>query len=1221
MWALGWDWKARNQYGQKPGAKDGRRELGKHLRKTLRSVTAALWMALAVITLSSCLTGALYGQVLYGAISGVVTDSSGAAVVGAQVVAVETTKGIRQEAATDSSGLYRFSALLPGTWKMTVSAKGFSTAETDNIVVDANNVARVDAVLSVATVQQNVTVTTAPAMLQTDRSDVHVDISPEEVRMLPALSSEGKSFQSLLRIVPGASLPMENNSAAGNPSRAMTSNVNGQSSQGNDTRIDGILDAYPWLPNNVAYVPPSDSIETVNIATNSFDAEQGMVNGAVVNVQMKTGTNQFHGDAHEFHSDAALHNLNYFNPPGFTKPENIFNQYGGAVGGPILKNRLFFFGDWESTRQVQAPSGGNPQTVPFGGLDYKTAEQNGYFDFRGLETDNSGNPLHIYDPRTGNANGSGRSPISCNGVVDEICVSDVDPAAQAMAKLIPDPTYNNLATNNYLDTQKGFFHRDNYDAKINFVPSEASTIFGRFTFSNGDIFDPPALGAAGGNATNGGQNGNALTHIWIIGVGGTHAFSPNLLLDGNVGFTRQHLTAEDTDIAQDGAFGLNTLKIPGTNNSQNPSDQLYWGIPAFQFNTFSNLGNANTGNPFVFRDNQYVADGNLTWVKGNHQFRMGLEWDHVQMNHFQPQGGTFQTARGTLGFSGIATEDVTCPSATTMTGCTVADPPSTLQYNSYADFLLGLPFQTGKAVQDTNPIAIRWSQWSAYVRDQWQVTPKLSINYGLRWEYYPFAYGDHGKGVRVLNPATMMVMIGGYGNVPQNVGVKVGAGEFLPRVGIAYRVLPKTVLRAGYGIAADSNNWRFMRNDYPADTISAWTGQATGGPQNYDQFAPSASLTGQNAVGPYAGLPTGIVLISTPDISSGQIPLPNGVSTGTIQYPNFHRGYIYSYNAFVEQQFAGFVANIGYVGSSEIRPLQNLNINSAPAGGGATGQQLNAAFGGNWPGIGQMTPAGNNSYNALQAKLSRRFGQGSTAGIVYTWSRSIDFEDDEEINSILWPYPAYWLRNRAVAGFDRAHNFEAYWVYALPFGKGQRWAQHGFASMLAGGWTMSGVLSAMSGTPFTITDSGAGTTNVNSPGNQQTVNLVGPIKITNGSPDESPSQCALGNNACSYFDISSFARVTMPGVFGNAGRDIVRGPGYFNFDASLYRDFKIWERLSFELEADAYSLTNTPHFSNPTSDINSGNFGKVTSTLAVANASLGGSGGERQWWFGGKFIF
>jgi Carboxypeptidase regulatory-like domain len=1186
--------------------------------KRLPGLTPAL--LLLVLTVLILTAPGTRAQVLYGSLSGVVTDATGAAIPNANVQAFESQKGIRQQTTTDASGLYRFSEMLSGTWNVTVSAPGFNPAETDNVRVDASAVARVDEKLAIGTVQQNVTVTTAPPLLQTDRADVHTVISTEELQALPSISSEGKSFQELYRIIPGASLPQENNSAAGNPSRAMTSNFNGQSSQGNDTRIDGILDAYPWLPNNVAYVPPSDSIETVNIATNSFDAEQGMVNGAAVNVQIKTGTNQFHGDVHEYHTDDFLHNQNYFNPPGFKKPLNIFNQYGGAVGGPIKKDKLFFFGDWESTRQTLAPSGGNPQTVPFGGLQYGTAATNGFFDFRGLAVDKSGNPVHVYDPRTGNANGSGRTPISCNGVVDELCLGDVDPAALTMAKLIPAPNQSG-STNNYLDTQKGFFHRDNYDAKVNYVRSQQSTIFGRFSFSNGDIFDPPSLGAAGGNATNGGQNGNAFTHIWIIGVGGTHTFSPTILLDGNVGFTRQHLSAENIDIATDKAFGLDTLHIPGTNNALDPSNQLYWGIPAFQFNTFANLGNANTGNPFVFRDNQYVANGNLTWIKGNHQFRFGGEWDHTQLNHFQPQGGTFQTARGSFDATGAATEQATCASATTLTGCSATDPPTTLQYNSYADFLLGLEDQTGKAVQDTDPIALRWAQWAVYARDLWQFTPKLSLNYGLRWEYYPMAYSDHGKGARVLDPATMQVLIGGNGSVPRNDGVQVGAGSFLPRIGIAYQAHPNTVVRAGFGISADSNNWRFLRNAYPADTISSWTGQATGTSINFDQFAPADSLTGLNATGPYASLPAGIVLIPEPNTSSGSIPLPNGISTTTIEYPKFRRGYIYSFNATVQQEFAGFVWNLGYVGSREIRPLLNMNINAAPGGGGAAGQQLNAEFGGNWSAINQLIPKANNYYDSLQAKLTRRLGQSSTVGVVYTWSKSIDLEDDEEINSILWPYPTYFSRNKAVAGFDRTNNFETYWLYQLPFGKGQRWATHGVASAIAGGWTFSGVLSALSGTPFTVTDSGAGTSNLNAPGNTQTVNIAAPIDITHGRPDQNPSNCALGNTSCSYFNPASFARVTTPATLGDAGRDIIRGPGYFDLDGSLFRNFKITERITFQFEADAFSLTNTPHFGNPTSDFNNANFGKVTSTLAVSNASLGGSGGERQWWFGGKIIF
>lgn len=1201
-------------------------DMGKRLSKApiLRSTTTF------VLLLGIAGSAAAGAQVLYGSLSGVVTDANGAAIPGANVVALEPAKGITQRAITDGAGLYRFSEILPGTWKITVTAKGFSPVETDSIVVDANGVARVDEKMPVGRVQQNVTVTAAPPELQTDRADVHTDLSTEELQELPTVSSEGKNFQGLLRIVPGSTIPVENNSAAGNPARAMTSNVNGQSTQGNDTRIDGILDAYPWLPNNVAYVPPEDAIQTVNIVTNSYDAEEGMVNGAEINVQTKTGTNRLHGDAYEFHTDAALKAINYFEPPKFKRPENVFNQFGGTIGGPIIKNKLFFFGDYQGTRQVLAPAGGNPQTVPFGSLLYSNAQQSGYFDFRPFQTaaygmvDKGGNPIHIYDPNTGNPDGTGRTPISCNGIVDTICLSRVDPAALAMAQLIPAPTASlaSLDSNNYLDTQKGFFHTDDYDGKVNWVPSDKTTMFGHFSTSRGDIYDPPSLGKAEGNATNGGQLGNASTRIYIIGYGGTHSFTPNLLLDGNLGFTRQHLTAEAPDIAE-GPFGLNSLHIPGTNNSVDPSDNLYYGIPAFQFVTFTNLGNPNTGNPFVFRDNQYVENENVTWIKGNHQFRAGSEWDHVQMNHFQPQGGTFQTARGSFGMNGTITEQVNCTGGPPITKetCTDPDPPTNYEYGSYADFLLGLPYETGKAVQDSDPIALRWSQWAVYVRDMWQVTPKLNLDYGLRWEYYPMAYSDHGKGARVLDPSTMQVLIGGYGSVPQNDGIKVGPGEFLPRFGLSYKALQKTVVRAGFGIGADSNNWRYLRNDYPADTISSYAGTNTGGTVNYSAVSPSNSLTGTNATGPYASLPIGITLIPTPNLSSGSIPLPNNITTSTIgNYPYFRRGYIYSYNLTVEQEFAGFVADISYVGEREVRPVLNVNLNSAPLGGGAAGELLNAKFGGNWGAISTLIPGGHGYYDALQTKVTRRMGTASTIGVLFTWSKTEDFEDDEELSSPLWNYPAYFSRNKALAGYDRDYNFEAYWVYDLPFGQGKRMATHGIASWLAGGWTLSGVLSRLGGAPFTVTDN-AGASSLNAPGNQQTPNIISPIQLTGGKPAYSPGLCTLGTTSCSYFNVTSFQSVTTPATFGDAGRNIIRGPGYFDLDANLYRNFKITQFLTFKFEADAFGVTNTPHFANPDSNITDANFGKVTGEAQGNNASLGGSGGERLWYLGAKLIF
>jgi hypothetical protein len=1146
-------------------------------------------------------------QVLYGTLMGSVTDASGAAVPTAQVEAREVTKGIVRQATTDSAGIYRFTDILPGTYKITVSAPNFAPLVTDNLRIDANTVQRLDAKLSVGTVQQTVEVTTAPPLLQTERADVQAQLTQTQLQALPAVSSEGKNFQALYKLVPGATLPSENNSAAGNPQRAMTSNVNGQSSQGNNTSIDGVLNFYPWLPNNVAYVPPTDGIETVNVVTSSFDAEQGQVGGAAINVQTKSGTNQFHGDGHEYHTDNALKNFNYFNPPGFHKALNIFNQFGGAVGGPIRKDKLFFFADWESTRQIQAPSGGNPQTVPAGGLVASTAGTNGFFDFRGLQTDKAGNAVHLYDPRTGTASGTNRSPMSCNGVLDEICLSDVDPASLIMAKLIPSPNESGT-TNNYLDTQKGFFHRNDIDGKINWVQSEGTQIFGRYSYSSSQIFDPPALMAAGGNSTLGGQQGNAFGRVQVVGLGATHTFTPNLLLDMNGGFTRQRLNAENVDIAADKAFGLDTLKIPGTNNSVDPTNQLYWGQPAFTYATYSSIGNPNTANPFLFRDSQYVGSANLTWIKGHHSLRGGILYTHSMLNHFQPEGTN--SPRGTFNFTGAGAEQVTC----TATACTAPDPPTTLQFASYAEFLLGLPESLGKTIQNVDPIALRWSQWAWYVRDNFQVSPKLNINYGVRWEYYPMAYSDHG-GARVLDTSTMNVLVGGNGNVPVNDGVNAGNGRFLPRVGIAYRPTERTVVRAGYGINADSNNWRFLRNAYPADTISNFVGN------NYPEpgisgFAPAASLTGLNAVAAYSYLPSGITLIPLPNISSGIVPLPNGTSTTTIPL-DFRRGYIHSYNLTVEQNMQGFIFSLAYVGARAIRPVTNLNVNPAPAGGGQAGRILNVAHGGNWSDINQLTPYGNNYYDALQSKLTRRLGGNSVVGLVYTWSKTIDFEDDEEINSILRPYPAYLPYNRAVAGFDRTNNFEAYTVYELPFGRGRHWLTSGIASALAGGWRLGGVASALSGMPFTVTDSNA--TALNAPGNTQTPNIVGQIEILKGRPTAIPGNCS--NDSCKYFNVEAFQHVSTPGVLGDAGRDIIRGPGFFDLDASLYRDFKITERVTFQFEANAFGVTNTPHFGNPTADINNSNFGKITGSLATTNASLGGSGGEREFFFGGKIVF
>ena len=1132
-------------------------------------------------------------QVLYGTLTGNVTDQSGAVLPNATVEALNTGTGVTRSATTDASGDYRFNALQPGTYKISISASSFATKVFEKVDLGANVVRRVDAQLQVAAQSQNVTVTSEAPVLQTDKADVHTDLTRQVVDDLPSAGSQGRNFQSLLQLIPGAGLTSETNSLAGNPERAMNTNVNGQSNQTVNTRIDGVQDAYPWLPANVAYVPPSDAIQEVNVVTNSFDAEQGMAAGAAVNVQIKSGTNEFHGSADWFHTDQNFTALNYFQPSTTKKNRNNQNQFGGTFGGPIKKDKLFFFVDYERTTQ-RGKAGPDQRTLP------TAAMATG--DFRNLP----GNPI-IYDPTTGDNHGAGKQQISCNGVLNVICPNRIDPAATALLQLLQpsmaqEVAPNNQGLNNFFGSGTALFNRDNADIKINYLPTQKAMVFGRYSFSRILVFDPPLLGDAGGDATNGGQLGNAPGLIQSVGLGATYAFTPSLLFDWNFGYTRQRLGAS-FDLGS--PKGLDLLKIPGTNGAGVPAANfLYNGLPAFQINSSSaslNLGNPNTGNPYLFRDNQFVTGANLSWTRGKHNLRGGIEWNHTQLNHFQPQGGSFQTARGSFQFNGT----VTSLPGTTPTW-----------FNSVADFLLGLPSQTGKAYLLFNPVALRWNQWAWYARDQWQVLPKLTLNVGVRWEYYPFGYSDNGKGLRWFNQTNGNVYIGGNGNVPQNDGVDVGSGQFLPRVGAAYRLTNSTVIRAGYGMSVDPNNWRYFRNAYPAAVVSTNVNPTA----NSKDYTPAASLTGTNGTGLGAGsysVPTGLVLVPPPNISTGVIPLPTNVGTITIPSP-FNRGYINSYNLTVEQEFKGFVLQTGYVGAYDVRPLVNMNLNASPPGTGAAGGLISQRLGATYSGINGEVPFQSNSYNSLQTKVTRHLAQGSSFGVVWTWSRALDYSDDEELNSLSFPYPTFWQKNYGPASFDRTHDVEIYGLLNLPFGKGQRWATGRVTNWILGGWQISPTMSIMSGLPFTVQANAAP---LGAFGSIQTANLVGNFKLTGGQPPAPGATCTPTDLTCHFFDPTAFA-VPTAGTYGNTSRDAFRGPGYFNMNLSVARQFKITERIGLQVRADAIGFTNTPHFNNPNATVGASNFGEITSILSPPGQGFfGRDAGSRVLWLGTRVTF
>jgi hypothetical protein len=1089
----------------------------------------------------------MYAQVLYGTLTGNVSDPSSAAVPNARVEALDVGTGVVRSANTDDRGTYLFSNVQTGTFRVTVSSKAFKTFVENNVAVTANQVRRVDVQLQIAQTTETVEISADAVVLQTDKADVHTEVTQQEVTELPYNGGEGKNFQSLLFLIPGAGIGSgsnEANSEAGNPQRAITVFMNGVSSQANSTRLDGTTISYPWLPVNVAYVPPGEAIQTVSVSTNNFDAEQGTAGGAAVNVSIKSGTNQLHGVAFERNTNNQLQAVNNFTSHPGRLAKNIFNQYGFAVGGPIWipkvvhgKNKLFFFMDYQGTRRRQYASSIN-LTLP------NAAMRTG--DFSGIST-------KIYDPLSGNPDGSGRSLFPNN----TIPTNRIAPQATTLAALLPALTRPSSLFNNY-DAYGGTqYNRGNWDYKVNYNPNANLMVWGRYSISPMDIVAPLVLGPAGGDAFNGGNPGHAGGRVQVAASGFTYTVSPTMLFDGNVGYTRQNIGANGDP--QDGYFGTDVLHIPGTNGV----GDNYKGIPAFQISGIANLGNASTGSPFQFRDNQYVTAINGSKIKGSHSIRFGFEVDKFGLNHFQPQGGTFGTARGSFGFDGTLTACKTADAGGNTCPAVNSGSPS----NSWAQFLLGYPSHAGKITQFQNPNALRFSSWSLYARDQWQVSKNLTITYGLRWEYYPiFAHDNYGA-VR-FDPVSKNILIGGEGGVPSDTGASANKKDLGPRFGVAYRLGTKTVIRSGYGITIDPDNMRNQRNAFPSIVNQDYS------PLNTYQFISYAGVPNSDGAS-QVKLSDGIPAPTFPDITAGVIKpgttastttyLP---STGTITFPgDFKRGYYQSWNFFIQREFSPtLVAEVGYAGTHGVHTMMNVNINGAAPNTGNAGRQLYPYITSD---MNQVTPFGSMSYNGLQARLRKRIGS-SLIGVSYTFAKAINNADGDNGDAFLFrTYPLSYTLNKQLAGFDRQQTLQIYYVYQLPFGKGHMWLNHGVGNWIAGGWQLTSTISRFSGLPFTVGTS----SNLNAPGQGNTALQINPsVAILGGHDSNNP-----------YFDGSAFANPPN-GVLGTTGRDILRGPGLFNINQSVSRTFSFKEnKIRFQLVGEAFNLTNTVTYANPQS--------------------------------------
>jgi len=1187
-------------------------------------------------------------QVLYGSITGTVTDTSGAVVPNAPVVITNESTGEVRNAVANGQGDYALRDVLPGPYTVSVNSTGnFGKATQKGIRVEVNRAVRVDFSLQPGNVTTQVVVDTTAPLLQTETAEVSHDITETQLTQLPVTSSQGRQYQALYTIIPGAAAVAEQNSTASNPSRAMSVNFNGVNDMSNTTRIDGAVNYYGWLPYLIAYVPPVDSIENVNIITNSFNAEQGVAGGASINITTKSGTRDFHGSGWWYYQDAAINARGYTATQASspTVPKNIFDEYGANIGGPVYipriltgKKKLFFFENFERTTRRQLIFSNPLLSVPDSNMI------SGDFS----ETASVTNGL-IYDPQPmgvgpylpPGSRPTFESEYGCNCIP----ASRQSQAATTMLGLLKPITDTITATpallaggmlNDYFGTGTLAYNRNTSDSKINYIPSENTQIFGKYSIEPFTVDDPQNLGAAGGGTFDGGQPGAASGRIQNVGLGASHIISSSLVLDADFGYTRQVTGAQSTiDIAA-GDYGLNVLGIPGTNGT-GPN---YVGQPVFAFgtvassgtsNSFSSIGNANGANPFLFRDNQFTGDVNLSWTKGRHATKYGFTYYHFLLNHFQPtSGGAISNPRGGFAFQG----GMTCGGAS----CGIST------YNTLADFLLGLPNQgTGQAVakatQLTNPNSLRWTEYAGYAQDQWTVTSKLTLNYGVRYEYYPAPYRDH-SGVYILDPTlpqSANVEIGGVGGNPENAGLDMGYGYFAPRVGVAYRLNDKTVVRTGGGITSDPDSLRFLRDTFPEDV------------------APNYGGTGANSIAVDPGnnnapmtLAYGIPAVVFPPIVNGFASLPTSGSTVTAR-KDFHRGYIESWKLFFEREFgAGLVGDLGYVGTHAVRQFaQTGYLNAAPIPDGTTTCMANGQFNPSSPyytsalgsnpcsfsaneivnlgvacppgtkasaqgacyntgGIGMVEPLFSANYNGLQTQLSRNAGKNSSFGLVYTWSHAVAFEENGAGSGsagLQWNYPAYYYRNRANSSYDRTNNIQFWGIYQLPFGRGQMFAKDGIASAILGGFQLNGQLSHISGAPFTV---GTPSNTADAPGNPFYANLVKNYHQIGGHNRTPGNSAVSGGNP--WFDPTSFSvpaqptytatelpSAIAPRLFGNTNRNEFRGPGQTVINASLFRSFPMYRESQFQIRFEAFNVLNHALLNNPNVTVTGGTFGYITS--------------------------
>lgn len=1079
-------------------------------------------LALALFTASRM---PVHAQVLYGSVVGTVEDPSGAVIPKARLTLSNKATGATRETAADEAGRYSLISILPGTYELRVTANGFRTLTREGVDVAINTVTRVAVKLEVGQVSEQVRVAADAVQLQTDKSEVRTELSSQTISNMPLPGY--RNYQSLINLVPGSTPAAFQNSTVDTPGRALTTNINGTPRNNNNTLVDGAVNINIWLPHHVAYVQPVESIETVNISTNSFDAEQGMAGGAAITLSTKSGTNDLHGVGFWFHNNQHLLSAPYFRPVGFKKPLNILNIAGGTLSGPIRKNKLFYFFSYEATRE-RTGSQSNLSVAPE--------------DFRRGDFSRFASQSLVYDPASADpAVPASRTPFP-NNIVP---AARFNPTFVNIYRGMPGPNQRSFTDPNDLQGNYGIsgvlkLNRNQYDLKVNYNATSKLAVWGKYSRMDAPVSGVYPFGDLGGPPIGTDGFGDTTTQLFTTGY--NYTFSPNFVTDGVFGYTYMNQTVGIP--GQDKNVGLDVWRIPGTNGGrQFANDPRYGGLPSLGGFGFSGLGVAATWTPLFRNEKSLTYQANFGYIRRGHDIRFGFEPRRLRLDHWQPETAN---PRGAINVAG---------------GATNVPGQVGREANSYAAALLGLVSSYNKSVQFFDMINREW-QLSWYVRDRWQLNRRLTLNLGLRYEYFPLiTRGD--RGLERWDPFTNIVHLGGLGNTPMNAGITTSKALFAPRIGFAYRATGSTVVRAGYGLTYDPVPFsRPLRGLYPA-TITG-------------------SYVAPLAFGWFNNINEGIPEIPVPDVSSGRLTLPPTIDMGP-RSPwggQINRGYIQSWNFTVERQLPrGIVASAGYVATRTIKQLLDRNINTVGPGLGvnlanlplaqAHGRRIAANMWDGW---------GYGAYDSLQV-TARKMGQNLSFITSYTWGKALNMADD---TGWAGPKAFNWepmlSRNYSPASYDRRHSFTTALINTLPFGKGQRFkVDSKVLDTLVGGWSLNTFISAYTGTPFTVGGSGQSLQCV---GCTQTAHQIGPVRKLGGKGPQQP-----------YFDPSAFRdplfyqrgvpTAQLQYIPGSMGINNLYGPGYWRVDPGLFKKFRVTEKFNAEFRAEATNIFHTARWGTP----------------------------------------